>query len=177
MDRQHNKESKEELRKLLEKFYDQPEAQQVAEDIEAGERIVRNYPVLEPAETVKWRIKATVGAVLRTKKQRQSKRRVYQALATAAVIVITMAVSTKIIEDGYRKGPLSEPGKSPMVVMDTGAGGVMDAKAVLLSEEVAQAERQLSAIQFGQQSDEELNGLDELETEYITIASDFWKGN
>jgi hypothetical protein len=174
MDKQHNKESKEELRKLLERFYDQAEAQQAAEDIEAGERILRNYPVLEPAETVKWRIKATVGAALRQKRQRQSKRRVYQVLATAAVIIIMMAVSTKIIEKNSSTFP-PEP-TSGFIAMDTGAGGVMDAKAALLSDEVAQAERQFASIQFGQRSDEELNSVDELETEYITIASDFWKG-
>jgi hypothetical protein len=52
----------------------------------------------------------------------------------------------------------------------------MDAKAAVLSDEVTQAENQLSAIRFGQASDKGLNGADELETEYITIASDFWKG-
>ena len=172
MDTQNNKETREELRKLLEKLYDQAAARQAAEDIEAGEKLLRSNPVLEPAEAVKWRIKMTVGAALRAKKLKRSKSRVYRALATAAVIVITMAVSTKILENGSTTMRAGQR----LVAVDTGAGGVMDAKAAVLSDEVTQAENQLSAIRFGQASDKGLNGADELETEYITIASDFWKG-
>ena len=69
MDRQHNKENKEELRLLLAQFYNEAEAKQAADDIEAGERIFSSFPAPEPAETVKWRIKAAVVKAAREKRQ------------------------------------------------------------------------------------------------------------
>ena len=171
MDIQYNKENKEELRSLLGKFYDKIEAEQAAETIEAGERILRSYPAPEPAEATKWRIKAAVATALKAKKQVSLRHSVYRVLATAAVIIIMLAVGVKIIEDGG-----VQKTESPMVVIDTGAGGVMDAKAVILSEEIDQMERQLATIESGQMNDEQADDADELETEYLTIASDFWKG-
>jgi hypothetical protein len=174
MDIQHNKENREELRSLLEKFYDQIEAEQAAETIEAGERILRSYPAPEPAEATKWRIKAAVAKALQEKRQSAFgglRRSVYRVLATAAVIIIMLAVGVKIIEDGG-----VQKTESPMVVIDTGAGGVMDARAAVLSEEIDLAEKQLVTIQSGQTNFEQADDADELETEYLTIASDFWKG-
>ena len=171
MDTQYNKENKEELRSLLGKFYDQIEAEQAADDIEAGERILRSYPAPEPAEATKWRIKAAVAKALKAKKQVSLRRSVYRVLATAAVIIIMLAVGVKIIEDGG-----VQKTESPMVVLDTGAGGVMDAKAAILSEEVDQVESRLATIESGQINNEQADDADELETEYLTIASDFWKG-
>ena len=171
MDTQYNKENREELRSLLRKFYDQIEAEQAAETIEAGEQILRSYPAPEPAETTKWRIKAAVAKALRQKRQVSLRHSVYRVLATAAVIIIMLAVGVKIIEDGG-----VQKTESPMVVIDTGAGGLMDAKAAILSEEVDQVESRLAAIESGQINDEQADDADELETEYLTIASDFWKG-
>jgi cytochrome c biogenesis protein ResB len=184
MDIQYNKENKEELQSLLRKFYDEAEAEQAAETIEAGERILNSYPAPEPAEATKWRIKAAVAKALQEKRQSAFsprcrsvaaggglRRSVYRVLATAAVIIIMLAVGVKIIEDGG-----VQKTESPMVVIDTGAGGVMDAKAAVLSEEVDQVERQLATIKSGQINDEQADDADELETEYLTIASDFWKG-
>jgi hypothetical protein len=171
MDIQHNKENREELRSLLGKFYDQIEAKQAAETIEAGERILRSYPAPEPAEATKWRIKTAVAKALKAKKQVSLRRSVYRVLATAAVIIIMLAVGVKIIEDGG-----VQKTESPMVVIDTGAGGVMDAKAAILSEEIDQVESRLATIESGQINDEQADDADELETEYLTIASDFWKG-
>jgi hypothetical protein len=174
MDIQHNKENREELRSLLEKFYDQIEAEQAAETIEAGERILRSYPAPEPAEATKWRIKAAVAKALQEKRQSAFgglRRSVYRVLATAAVIIIMLAVGVKIIEDGG-----VQKTESPMVVIDTGAGGLMDAKAAILSEEIDQVESRLATIESGQINDEQADDADELETEYLTIASDFGKG-
>ena len=164
-------ENKEELRSLLAQFYDEAEARQAADDIEAGERIFTSFPAPEPAETVKWRIKAAMAKTAREKRKVSLHRNVYRVMAAAAVIIIMLAVSTKKIDNGTINGP-----ESPMVVIDTGAGGVMDAKAVILAEEIEQAENKLRSIEFGQTNDTELNVVDELETDYITIASDFWKG-
>jgi hypothetical protein len=174
MDIQHNKENREELQSLLMKFYNEAEAKQAADDIEAGERILNSYPAPEPAEATKWRIKAAVAKALQEKKRSAFgglRRSVYRVLATAAVIIIMLAVGVKIIEDGWEQKI-----ESPMVVIDTGAGGVMDAKAAILSEEIDQVESRLATIESGQMNDEQADDADELETEYLTIASDFWKG-
>ena len=162
------KENKEQLKDLLEKFYSEAEAQSIAEDIEAGEKLIRSYPVLEPAETTKWRIKAAVAKSLRTKKQRTLHTRIYQALATVAVIIVMLTLTARIIENG---------GRIDIPTGDRGIFAEADAKTAIFSQEIDQIERQLTTIQFGQRDDEELDSVDKLETEYIMIASDFWKGN
>jgi hypothetical protein len=167
------KENKEELNQLLARFYDQAEAREAAEDIEAGERIFNSSPAPEPAEAVRWRIKAAMAKAARDKRKISVHRNVYRVLAAAAVIIIMLSVSTRIIDNG--SGTI-QPTITPMVVVDTGAGGMMDAKAIILADEIDQAENRLRAIELGRTSDRELVGVDELESDYITIASDFWKG-
>ena len=162
------KENNEQLKELLGQFYSETEAQKVAADIEAGEKLIRSYPVLEPAETTKWRIKASIAKSLRAKKQRAVRARVYQALSAVAVIVV-VALAVQFIQKG-----------SPMQPTSPGTGSEVFAsnvKADVYSQEIDQIQRQVASLQFGQPSDEQLNSVDELETEYITIASDFWKGD
>ena len=162
------KENKEQLKELLEKFYSEAEAQSIAEEMEAGEKLIGNYPVLEPAETVKWRIKAAIAKSLRAKKQRSLQTRIYKALAAVAVIIIMLTLTARMLENGGR-----------IVNPPTGDRDIFaesDAKRAVFSQEIDQIGRQFTSLQFGQTSDEELRGVDELETEYILIASDFWKG-
>lgn len=160
-------ENKEKLKELLGRFYSEADVNKIAEDIEAGDKLIRNYPVLEPAETTKWRIKATIAKSLRAKKQQSLHRRVLQAVAAVAVILVMLTMTAKIMEyspTGINKPGLGEP---PFAAMDTS----------VYSQEINQIERQYATLQFAQTSDEELNNVDDLETEYITIASDFWKGD
>ncbi len=165
------KENNEQLKELLKTLYSGAEAQKVAEDIEAGEKLIRSYPVLAPAETTKWRIKAAVAKQLRAKKQRALRARVYQALSVAAVIVV-VALTVKVLE---RPGfvPIPGPGGSKKTESEVFAANV---KADVYSQEIDQIQRQLSTVQFGQTVDEQLNNVNELETEYIMLASDLWKG-
>ncbi len=166
------KENNEQLKELLKTLYGGAEAENIAEDIEAGEKLIRSYPVLEPAETTKWRIKAAIAKQLRAKKQHAVRAKVYQALSVAAVIVV-VALAVKFINTpGTNLGP-TQPGEPPIVFT------AIDAKTNtnVYSREIDQIQRQVASLQFGQTADEQLNSVDELETEYITIASDFWKGD
>ncbi len=166
------KENNEQLKELLKTLYSGAEALKVAEDIEAGEKLIRSYPVLEPAETTKWRIKAAIAKKLRAKKQHAVRARVYQALSVAAVIVV-VALAVKVFEYNRPNIVTPQPGEPPIVFT------AMDAKTNtnVYSREIDQIQRQVASLQFGQTADEQLNSVDELETEYITIASDFWKGD
>jgi len=163
------KENKEQLKEMLNKFYSETEAQKVAEDIESGDNLIASYPVLEPAETTKWRIKAAIAKQLRAKKQQSFHRKIYHALAAVAVIVIVLAMA-RFIGDGRRDIIETIGGEG------TDIFAAMDAKTTVFSQEIDQIGRQFTSLQFGQTSDEEMRGVDELETEYILIASDFWKG-
>jgi hypothetical protein len=164
------KENKEQLKELLEKFYSEAEAVQMAEDIETGEKLIRDYPVLEPAETTKWRIKASISKQLRAKKQHALRARVYQALSVAAVIVV-VALTVKFIEKPGTNLVPTLTGDPPIVF------NAMNTNTSVYSQEIDQIQRQVASLQFGQTADEQLNSVDELETEYIIIASDFWKGD
>ena len=162
------KENKEQLKELLGTLYSQADVEKIAETIEAGEKLIRDYPVLEPAETTKWRIKAAIAKQLRARKQRVLRTRVYQALGAVAVIIIMLTVSVNILN----KGPIP-PGPGPE---GESIFTAMDARTSAFSQEIDQIERQFTALQYGQSGDEQLNSVDELETQYIMLASDFWKG-
>jgi hypothetical protein len=163
------KENNEQLKELLEKFYSEAEPENIARDIEAGEKLIRSYPVLEPAETTKWRIKAAVAKQLRAKKQQSLHRRILQAVAAVAVILVMLTMTARIIENGGTHIVPPTP--------ETDIFAAMDAKTNVYSQEIDQIQRQYGSLQLGQTSDEELSSVDDLETEYIIIASDFWKGD
>ena len=96
----------ENLRELIEKFMDAKNARTYLEDIEAGERILREYPAPEPDDMVLANIKANMALHKLPHKTVTFRKRVFEALAVAASIAIIAIISFSSL----RETPTPPPG-------------------------------------------------------------------
>lgn len=107
--------NKENLRELIEKFMDPRNAQGYLDDIEAGERILRKYPAPKPDDMLLANIKANI--VLHKVPQRTVtfRKRVYEALAVAASLIIIAAISLQSFNETPTLPPNVPPQRSAVV--------------------------------------------------------------
>jgi hypothetical protein len=85
--------NKENLRELIEKFMDPRNAQTYLDDIEAAERILRKYPAPKPDDMLLANIKANIALHIIPKKTVTFRKRVFEAIAVAASLIIIAAIS------------------------------------------------------------------------------------
>ncbi len=91
--------NKENLRELIEKFMDSRNAQIYLDDIEAGERILRKYPAPKPDDMLLANIKANIALHIIPQRTVTFRKRVYEAIAVAASIIIIAAISLQSINE------------------------------------------------------------------------------
>ena len=91
--------NKENLRELIEKFMDPRNAQMYLDDIEAGERILRKYPAPKPDDMLLANIKANIALHIIPQRTVTFRKRVYEAIAVAASIIIIAAISLQSINE------------------------------------------------------------------------------
>jgi hypothetical protein len=164
-----DKRNDENLRELVEKFFDPEQAQIYLDDIEKGEQILQNHPAPEPDEMLIANIKAEIALHALPRSATSVKRIVYVAASVAAAVIIITAVSTSLFE----KTIDVEPGQGTQVA-SVFSWESYDIEA--FNAEVEQIEDELIDLESGR---EELNGdndVSEMEIELIEIAGDFWKG-
>ena len=82
----------ENLRELIEKFMDAKKAQMYLDDIEAGERILRNHPAPRPDDMLLANIKANMAFHKVHQRTVSFRKRVIEALAVAASIAIIATI-------------------------------------------------------------------------------------
>jgi hypothetical protein len=87
----------ENLRELIEKFIDAKKAGMYLEDIEAGERILREHPAPEPDDMVLANIKANMMLHKVPQRTVTFRKKIFEALAVAASIVIIAGISLRSI--------------------------------------------------------------------------------
>lgn len=100
--------NKENLRELIEKFMDPQNAQMYLDDIEAGERILHKYPAPKPDDMLLANIKANIALQKTQQRTVTFRKRVLEAIAVAASIIIIAAISLQSID----KTPDIEPGET-----------------------------------------------------------------
>ncbi|MBN2590948.1 MAG: hypothetical protein JXA96_13870 [Sedimentisphaerales bacterium] len=89
----------ENLRELIEKFMDPQNVQMYLDDIEAGERILRQHPAPKPDDILLANIKANITLHKTPKQTVTFRKRVYEALAVAASIIIIASISLQSINE------------------------------------------------------------------------------
>lgn len=159
----------ENLKELVEKFFDPEQAQMYLDDIEKGEQILHAHPAPEPDEMLIANIKAEIALRALPRRTTLVKRIAYSAAAVAATVIIITATSTNLFEK----------------TTDVGTGPTREYASLFpwnnyetesFNTEVEQIESELMDLKLGR---EELNGdndVSEMEIELIEIAGDFWKG-
>ncbi len=171
-----NNKTNENIEELFSRFLEGEDARQAADDIRKGEQILRDNPAPEPDYILIENIKRQMAQ----KSARQTRavglhRVIYRAAAVAAAIIIVLGISQKISDNGGR----IDIGDPPIVkVKETQWDrevASMNASISLLSEEIEQSQNALLGIS-STTGINLINSADELETDLIEIASDFWKG-
>jgi hypothetical protein len=162
--------SDENLKELLERFFDSEQAQMYLDDIEKGEQILREHPAPEPDDMLIANIKAQIALVALPRKTSIIKRIEYKVAAVAAALVIITAISTSWFEKSIDVEPT--PGMPPIASVFPWESSDIDA----LHSEVEQIEDELINLDSGGEKLDNNNDITEMEMELILIAGDFWKG-
>ncbi|MEJ2647751.1 MAG: hypothetical protein P8016_04995 [Sedimentisphaerales bacterium] len=105
----------ENLRELIEKFMDAKNARTYLEDIEAGERILRECPAPRPDDMVLANIKANMSLHKLHQRTVTFRKRVFEALAIAASIAIIAIISFSSILETPRNPGGGPPERSSVV--------------------------------------------------------------
>jgi hypothetical protein len=166
----------EKLREAFEKFLSAEDAARAASEVEKGEELLRRFSAAGPGDEVLERVKARVNAAL---KERQLRTLRYVVLKVAAAAAVLFLVVTAAIFVFNRPGdPRNTTGATQIVDVGWDANDitVADESIATLTAEAQQIEKELWALQFGE---DEGNGeimLYELELELMEESGGFWKG-
>lgn len=172
-----NGQNEEELKGLLKKLLNSPEAEEAIEDVRKGERILSEPPVPEPDEQVIGNIKAEIARAILRKKAATFKRTAYKAVAVAVAVILLAAIGVKLFEKGD-----SGPGKIvtasiiPEAIWESGHLAADDADLASLTAEIEEIESEILAVKLGENGGNGSAELAELEMELEEINSYFWEG-
>ena len=167
----------ENLKELFERFLDVERAKQAVEDVRKGEQILHEHPAPEPDVEFIAEVKAEITQALMRRKAGAFKRMAYKAAVGAAAVIILAAIGVKLFETGG-----SEPQRFvaasiiPKAIWESERLASDDADLAILIAEIEQIERDLLAVRLGENGSNGSRDIAELETEFIEISSDFWKG-
>jgi hypothetical protein len=171
-----NGETKENLKELFEKFVGGKQAEQAVEDIQKGERILRESAAPEPDSELIADIKTEIAASLLRKKENAFRRTVYKTAAVAAGFIILAIISVKLFETKIVPPERLASGSIiPKAVWESECLADDGADSATLVADIEQVESDLLTIQSNENGG---NGeaVTELELELTEINSDFWKG-
>ena len=162
-----------EINELLGRFLDAQKAKQAAEDIKAGEKILRDYPAPKFDEESKVLLKIKVAKALEAKRARNLRYSYFKAAAIAAGFLVVGTLSVLFMQN--------KPMPQVAQIISSISGGTdifndNDAEIDTLNSEIEQFKNELATVQWESGSGSQDNELNELEMELIEINSDFWKG-
>lgn len=161
----------ENLEQLFRKYgFARPE--QAAEDCLEAEQLLRDHPGARPDEQLLSGIKAQIAAKL--DRQKSFRIAVYKVVAVAAVFVIVTTVMLKT----FHRQPDFQPEEAAAtaeIAWDFESKMNEDAEIKVLRTEIEQLEYEISALEQAEYNGDNTT-LNEIESEFIEICSDFWKG-
>jgi hypothetical protein len=170
-------EDRENLKELLEKFFDTEQAASCLEDFQKAERILREHPAPEPDEMLIANIKAEIAMRLPARRAERFRRRVGELVGVAAAIAVLAMVSVRL-----SNGPGRQPGNDayasliPTAIWESTNIAADDADLALFNTEIEQIKDEVLTLESGRDAGDSDSSIAELEMELIQISSDFWKG-
>ena len=167
----------ENLKELFERFHNAEEADKAVEDVQKAEQIFREHSAPVPDSMLIADIKAKVTETVSHRRTSNFKWAVYKTAGVAAVFIILAVISVKLFEkgDGEPEKLITASIASDMIWESDNIASD-DVDLATLFAEVEQIERDLLAVQLGENNGNGNRKLVELELELIEINSDFWKG-
>ncbi len=168
---------KENLRELLASFMAPEDANKTAEDIERGEKLLRNWPAPTPSETLLAEVKQKMAVAAGRRRMVTFQRRVLELAAVAATILVVSTAAIKIWEN--RQSTLS-PDKIVALIPDSAwEGGDVsksDADIAVLSAEIDNVADEISNVLLSDKNGSSAAAVSDVEMQIIEVSADFWKG-
>ena len=168
------KQTKEDIKELLERFADSQTASQMAEDIRKGEDVLEQYKTPVPDNRLISEIKAQI--VKTTQKHKKTAyyyHFIRKTMATAAIFIVMTAVGIKLLEK-----PDSTINSIILtkVIWETDDIIQNDVELATLSEEIKDIEKDTLAVRLNENGTNGDTELLELELKLVDINGNFWKG-
>lgn len=166
------------LRKLIEKFFDAEQAESYAQDIRKGDQIFHENPAPEPDDMLIADIKAEITMRLQARRAHHYRRILYEVIGTAAAVILVAVVSLQLFQqkDAPKPGKVSYASIIPTEIWESDDIAVDDENLAVFTAQVEQIEDEVMTLQSGEDTGSGDSTLTELEMELIEINSDFWKG-
>jgi len=168
---------RENLKELLEKFFDAEQAASCIEDFQKAERILRSHPAPEPDDMLIANIKAQIAMRLPARRAQRFRRRVWEAAGVAAAIAVLALVSVRLSnEPGQQPRNGNYASLIPTALWESTNIAADDADLAVFTTQIEQIRDEVLTLESGRDAGDSDSAIADLEMELIQIGSDFWKG-
>jgi len=169
-----NDSTKENLKELLAGFMDSDAAGRAVQDIERGDRLLRDFPAPKPSQNVIAGIKLQMAAASRRQHHATVQHRIWAAVGVAAAIVLASVASLKLPE---QKSAEQTAGQYAVVIPDrVWDGSDTTSDITVLSAELDSLEKEITSTSVDETGDNSNLNVGELEMELIETGGNLWKG-
>jgi len=168
---------RENLKELLEKFFDAEQAASCIEDFQKAEQILREHPAPEPDDMLIANIKAEIAMRLPARRAQHLRRRVWEAAGVAAAIAVLALVSVRLSDQTRRpSGNGAYASLIPAALWESTNIAADDADLAVFTTQIEQIRDEVLTLESGRDAGDSDSAIADLEMELIQIGSDFWKG-
>jgi hypothetical protein len=165
----------ENLRELLERFFETGQVESCLDDFQKAERLFREHPAPEPDEMLIANIKAEIAMRLPARRAEIFRRRVWEAAGIAATLAVLALVGVRLSHQPARQA-VNYASLIPTAIWESDNLAADDADLALYTTEIEQIKDEVSALESGEHAVDNDSAVTELETELVEINGDFWKG-
>jgi len=167
--------NRENLRELVEKFFDARQAESCLEDFQKAEQILQEHPAPQPNEMLLANIKAEIARRLPVKRAEITRHRAWELAGMAAAIAIVAFLGVQLSHHPARQHTL-RASLWPTAVWESNNLAADDADLAVFTAEIEQVRSEVVALESGQETVEPDSAVTDLEMQLVEISSDFWKG-
>lgn len=170
-----NDQNRENLRELIERFFEAGQAESCLEDFQKAEQVLREYAAPQPDEMLLANIKAEIAMRLPARRAAITRHRAWEAVGVAAAIAIVSFLGVQLSHRPARQG-VFYASIWPTAVWESNNLAADDADLAVFTAEIEQVRNEILALESGQETMEADSAVTDLEMELVEISSDFWKG-
>ncbi len=166
---------RENLKELVERFFEAGEAKSCLEDFQKAEQVLREYPAPQPDDTLISNIKAEIAMRLPARRAKIFRHRVWETASVAAAIAIMAFFGVRLSQWPVQQHSLYAS-LLPTALWESNNLATDDADLAVFTAEIEQIRTEVVALESGEATADPDSAVTELEMELVEISSDFWKG-
>ena len=167
---------KEDIKKILEQFMESEQAEQAADDIYSGERLLSQQPGPEPDEAALENIKSTLSIRLAAKETNRKRFQiVFKAAAVAAILAIMSLVGTFLLDTSSPQPRQAAGTIKSQVPWESEDIYAVDDTTAIYEDEIQQIRIEVMEAELGEDEYLARRELLDIERELIAVAGDFWE--